>query len=66
MADYYVRTKSGTFRDDRHEFTTKWKGAAAGDLKRRHFDNPNLEIVTAEEHTRQSRKAAKEDGGDSR
>ena len=58
--DYYVRTTSGTYRDDRHEFGPKWKGVAVGELSATHFNDPKLEIVTAEEHARLSRKAAKE------
>ena len=58
--DYYVRTTNGEYRDDRHEFGSKWKGVAAGELSATHFNDPKLEIVTAEEHARLSRKAAKE------
>jgi len=59
--DYYVRTVSGSYRDDRHEFGPKWKGVPAGELRSSHFNEPQLEIVTAEEHTKASRKAAKEE-----
>ena len=59
--DYYVRTTSGEYRDDRHEFGPKWKGVAAGELAAHHFDNPKLEIVTAEEHQKASRKAVKDE-----
>ena len=46
--DYYVRTTSGEYRDDRHEFGPKWKGVAAGELSATHFNGPKLEIVAAE------------------
>ena len=59
--DYYVRTTSGEYRDDRHEFGPKWKGVPAGELRSNHFSDPQLEIVTAEEHAKASRKAAKEE-----
>ena len=59
--DYYVRTTSGTYRDDRHEFGPKWKGVAAGELSAAHFNDPKLEIVTAEEHAKAKGKAAKEE-----
>jgi len=59
--DYYVRTTSGTYRDGRHEFGPKWKGVAAGELAAHHFNDPKLEIVTALEHAKASRKAAKEE-----
>jgi len=59
--DYYVRTTSGTYQDDRHEFGSEWKGVAAGDLAAHHFANPKLEIVTAKDHEKASRKAAKEE-----
>ena len=49
--DYYVRTKQGEFRDDRHHFTTKWKGVAAGEISSVHIENPNLDVLTAEEYT---------------
>ena len=54
--DYYVRTKQGEFRDDRHHFTTKWKGVAAGEISSVHIENPNLEVLTAEEHARMKRR----------
>ena len=57
--DYYVRTVSGEFRDDRHHFTTKWTGVITGELSSVHFDNPKLEIVTAEQH-RKGRRAEPE------
>ena len=59
--DYYVRTVSGEFRDDRHHFTAKWTGVSAGELSSAHFDNPKLEIVTAEEHAKAKNKAIKEE-----
>jgi len=59
--DYYVRTTSGTYRDDRHEFGPKWQGVAAGELSATHFGDSKLEIVTAEEHQKATRKAAKEE-----
>jgi len=59
--DYYVRTTNGTYRDDRHEFGPKWKGVAAGELRSNHFNDPQLEIVAAEEHAKAKNKAIKED-----
>jgi len=59
--DYYVRTTSGEYRDDRHEFGPKWKGVAAGELSATHFNDPKLEIVAAEEHTKAKNKAIKEE-----
>jgi len=59
--DYYVRTTSGTYQDGRHEFGPKWTGVAAGELAAHHFANPKLEIVTAEEHAKATRKAVKEE-----
>ena len=56
MADFYVRTKQGEFRDDRHHFTTKWRGVAAGEISSVHVENPNLEVLTAEEHARTKRR----------
>ena len=56
MADFYVRTKQGEFRDDRHHFTTKWRGVAAGEISSVHIDNPNLEVLTAEEYARMKRR----------
>ena len=56
MADFYVRTKQGEFRDDRHHFTTKWKGVAAGEISSVHIEHPNLEVLTAEEHARMKRR----------
>ena len=59
--DYYVRTTSGTYQDGRHEFGPKWKGVAAGELAAHHFNDPQLEIVTAQEHQKATHKAAKEE-----
>ena len=56
MADYYVRTKQGEFRDDRHHFTTKWRGVAAGAKTRVKINNPNLAVMTAEEYARMKRR----------
>jgi len=56
MADFYVRTKQGEFRDDRHQFTTKWKGVAAGEISSVHIENPNLEVLTAEEYARTTKR----------
>ena len=56
MADFYVRTKQGEFRDDRHQFTTKWKDVTAGEISSVHIENPNLEVLTAEEYARMKRK----------
>jgi len=59
--DYYVRTTSGTYQDGRREFGPKWTGVAAGELSATHFNDPKLEIVTAKEHEKASRKAVKEE-----
>lgn len=54
--DYYVRTKQGEYRDSRHAFSGKWTKVPAGELRAAHFDNPKLEIVTAEDHERRRTK----------
>lgn len=46
MADLYVRTKQGVYRDDRHEFSSRWAKVPEELLGSVHFDNPNLEIRT--------------------
>lgn len=57
MADYYVRTKSGgEFRDDRHVFTHRWTAVKAGEIGSVHIENPNLEVLTAEEYAARTKK----------
>ena len=64
--DYYVRTTSGSYRDDRHEFGSKWQGVAAEELTATHFNDPKLEIVTAEEHRhRKGKKGERPDDAES-
>lgn len=44
MADIWVRTKDGEFRDDRHHFTTKWQKVSESEISSVHLDNPKLEF----------------------